>query len=223
MLTRIGCALGLAVLAVAAGRAVAGPDWVEHNEAGSTLPTAEPTIGVGSINTISGTLNGGELVPDFEDMYLIRILDPLNFSMSVISANFDAQLFLFNVTLPGEAFGLLANDNGPNSNMPFLTSLATDGTGSKVSFAGVYAVAISASGRVPVSRTGPIFFFANPTEISGPDGIGGINPHEDWTGPGVGGSYAISCTGVGFYETPAPGTGAVLAVGGLLAARRRRR
>ena len=222
MLTGRGCVVGLSVLALTSGLAMAGPDWVEHGEAGSSIATAEPTLGIGSIRTISGNL-GGTLVPDYEDMYLIRVLDPNVFSMSVMNTNFDAKMFLFNVTLPGEGFGLLANDNGPESNMPLLTAMADDGTGAKVSVPGIYAVAISGSGRDPISRTGPIFRFDTLTEISGPDGVGGLNPLEDWSGDGVGGSYSIACTGVGFYDVPAPGSLAALAAGALLAARRRRR
>src|SRR5689334_17234309 len=121
-------ALGLAALILASGSAVAGPDWVEHNDAGSTLGTAQQTQGSGEIHSISGTLMGGTLTGDFEDMYLVRVLDPSVFSLRVVSAQFDPQLFIFNVTLPNEAFGLLANDNTPLSTLPLLTAMATDGT-----------------------------------------------------------------------------------------------
>ncbi len=217
-----GCVVALSALLFAESRALAGPDWVEHGDAGSTLGGAQQTIGIGAIHTISGTLGGQTLTGDFEDMYLIRVLDPATFSMKVIGANFDAQLWVFNVTIPGQAFGLLANDNTPAGINPIVTSLATDGTGAQLKVPGVYAVAISGAGRVPVSLNGPIFFFGSPTEISGPDGPGGINPHIDWTGEGETGSYTIQTEGVGFYDTPAPGSIAVLAAGAIAGARRRR-
>ncbi len=223
MRIQVRSVVALSALTLASGRVLAGPDWVEHNDAGSNLGTAQQTLGVGMINSISGTLGGSSLAPDFEDMYLIRVLDPLTFSMSVVGADFDAQIFVFNVTLAGEAFGLLANDNTAAGNMPVVTHLSTDGTGAKLGLAGVYAIAISGAGRVPISRTGPIFNFASPTEISGPDGPGGLNPHEDWTGIGQTGGYTIHTTGVGFYDTPAPGSATVLALGALIAGRRRRR
>ena len=202
---------------------LAGPDWVEGGDAGSTVGTAQYTFGVGQINSISGTLGGTGLVPDFEDMYIVRVTTPMAFQMSLFGGNFDAQLFVFNITQANEAFGLLANDNTPAGNSPVLTNLATDGTGAKISFPGVYAVAISAAGRYPISLNGAIFNYTSPTEISGPDGPGGINPHIDWAGPGQAGSYQIQTIGVGFYDTPSPGSGAVLGMGALLLARRRRR
>lgn len=202
--------------------AFAGPDWVETGDAGSTLPAAQQTRGTGAIHSISGNL-GGSLVPDFEDMFLVRVLNPLTFSMTITGASFDAQMFVFNVTLAGEAFGLLANDNTILGNQPVLGALANDGTGAALKFPGVYAIAISGAGRVPVSLNGPIFNFANPTEISGPDGPGGLNPHIGWTGVGQTGEYTVQVTGVGFYEVPAPGSSALLIGAAIAAGRRRRR
>lgn len=214
----------VAALALAAQSAVAGPDWAEHGDAGSTLFTAQQTLGSGTIHSISGTLGGGVgLVGDFEDMYLVRVNDPVNFSMTVSGASFDAQIFVFNVTLAGEAFGLIANDNTLSSNQPHVGPLATDGTGAALKFPGVYAIAISGAGRVPTSLNGPIFNFVSPTEISGPDGPGGINPHTGWSGEGQTGGYNILVTGVGFYDVPAPGTGTLLLGAAIAAGRWRRR
>jgi hypothetical protein len=218
--SRRGLAMFLCTMSLSS--AYAGPDWVEGQDAGSSIPTAQPTIGVGSIHTISGELNGTTLAPDFEDMYLIRVLDPVNFQMTVTGASFDPVLWIFNVTLPGEGFGLLANDNTNAGILPVLTPIATDLTGAKITLPGVYAVAISGSGRVPVSVNGPMYSFGSPTEVSGPDGSGGFLPLFGWSGPGQAGSYTIQATGVGFYDTPAPASAALLAMGGLLAARRRR-
>jgi hypothetical protein len=213
----------LSALAAAGAPALAGPDWVEGGtDAGSTLSTAQRTIGSGQLHSISGTLGGARAV-DFEDMYLITVTDPVNFSMTTGSSGFDAQLFIFNVTQANEAFGLLANDNTPTSVAPLLLPNATDGTQAAIRNPGVYAIAISASGRYPVSVSGAIFYYASPTEISGPDGPGGINPHIGWDGPGAGGNYTINVTGVGFYAVPGPGTVSAFAVAASLISRRRRR
>jgi hypothetical protein len=222
MLTTRLCAIGTCL--VFAGAAFAGPDWVEIGDAGSTLGSAQQTLGTGPLNSITGSLNGGlRVVGDFEDMYLIRVVDPVNFSMTLLGASFDAQLFVFNVTLANEAFGLLANDNTPSGNIPFVGPFANDGTGAALKNPGVYAIAISGAGRQPVSVNGLIFNFFSPTEISGPDGPGGINPHTGWSGEGQTGDYTITMTGVGFYNTPAPGSGAVFLGAALVAAARRRR
>lgn len=220
--TRGGCGMVLCLVGLTCGTALAGPDWVEGGDAGSMLASAQPTFGVGQIHSISGTLSGSLLLPDFEDMYLIKVTDPSIFQMKIIGADFDAQLWVFNVTLPGEAFGLLGNDNTILGNAPVLGPLATDGTGAKISLPGVYAIAISGAGRVPVSQNGPIYNFVSPTEVSGPDGPGGFLPLSGWTGDGQVGSYTIQTTGIGFYEVPAPASASLLALAGVLAARRRR-
>lgn len=205
------CALALAMC----GSAIAGPDWLEIGDAGPTLGTAQRTFGVGDLNTIAGTLSTGFGMPDYEDMYLITVTDPGNFSMTV-NANFNAQLWVFNVTLADQAFGLLGVQG------PAIGPFSNDDTGAALTTPGVYAIAISGVGRVPVSINGEIFAFQNPGEISGPDGPGGINPHIDWTGVGETGSYVINFEGSGFYDIPAPGGLAVIAVFALAGTRRRR-
>lgn len=221
------CVAASAAVVLVAGAAQAGPDWIEGAiDAGSTLETAQPIIGVGELNSISGTLSAGSPFgpggPDYEDMYLLRISSPSTFSFTVGDAQFDPQLFLFNVTLPGEALGLLANNNSIESPLPILSGPATDGSGAMVLLPGVYALGVSGVGRVPVSNTGPIFFFGSPTEVSGPDGQGGTNPLSDWTGEGQTGTYFINVEGVDWYNVPSPAGGSLL-LGGWLLARRRRR
>lgn len=222
---RVGAAAMAAVVVPAA--ALAGPDWIEQDDAGSVLTTAQQVVGVGSLARISGSLRRGTFFgpgeDDLEDMYLIRIDQPTMFSLQVTGANFDPQLFLFNITLPGEAFGLLANNDTPSGAFPLLTTPATDATGAQVLLPGAYAVAVSGLGRVPVSDSGAIFNFASGTEVSGPDGPGGINPHTGWTGDGQVGDYVIRLMGVDWYDVPAPGSAAGLALGLTVLARRRRR
>lgn len=218
---------GVAGSALLTSSALAGPDWLEQGDAGSQLGTAQPTLGVGQLQSISGSLGSGAGLGngglDLEDMYLIQVLDPSTFSMTISSADFDAQLFIFNVTLPGEAFGLLGNLDGPEGNIPFIGNMATDGSGAQISMPGVYAIAISGAGRLPVSNGGEIFNFDSMTEISGPDGPGGINPHNGWIGDGETGSYSVEITGGGFFDVPGPGGLPVLATMAFLGGRRRRR
>lgn len=218
----------------AAGPAFAGPDWVEIGDAGPTLATAQPVLGVNQLSHIVGSLStgiatadsegGGDLLaPDYEDLYLVRIQVPTMFSFQVGGTAFNAQLFLFNITLPGEAFGLLANDDTLLSNAPLLTSPATDATGAQVLLPGVYALGVTGYGHVPVSVTGPIFAFASTTEISGADGPGGLNPLSGWSGIGETGDYRIALQGIDWVDIPGP-TGAawVSVFGGLLLRRRSR-
>lgn len=230
---RARAAIALGVTVGLAGTSLAGPDWIEGGrvggqDAGSTIGFAQPILATSTqITTIVGRLDSGFDpnalgVPDLEDMYLLQILDPNTFSFNLVGANFDAQLWLFNVTFPGEAFGLLANNDTPFSINPVLTRPATDLTGADVRFPGVYAIAISGLGRLPVSSTGQIFNFASPTEISGPDGPGGLTPHIGWTGVGQTGDYMIEATGIGRFDVPAPGAAAVLIGLAAVAGRRRR-
>ena len=126
-------------------------------------------------------------------------------------------MWLFNVTRADEGFGLLGNlDSSVEDFRPILTSFATDDSGARVRNAGVYALAITANGRRPVSDGGAIFSFGEDrTEISGPDGIGGALPHVGWTGQGGSGIYNIAITGATFVDVPTPGVASL----GLIAPR----
>ncbi|HWB20305.1 MAG TPA: hypothetical protein VG711_08405 [Phycisphaerales bacterium] len=218
----LGCALS--AMGVTSASVFAGPEWVEMNDAGSTINTAQHTVGPSQLTSIAGHLGGLTALAfgsvDYEDMYLIQITDPSAFSMQVTNAGFDAQLFLFNVTLPGEGFGLLANNDFGGSQDPFIGNAATDATGAQVKLPGIYAIAISGYGRDPVSLNGLIFNFADREEISGADGPGGLNPLRMWTGEGETGDYNIELTGAAPIDTPTPGA---LAVFGLACVVRRNR
>lgn len=207
-----------------ASAALAGPDWVERGDAGATVATAQRVVGEGQLHSIAGETSAGFGEPDFEDMYLIRITDPATFKLTVVNANFDASLWLFNVSQANEAFGLLGNLSADGEGWnPVLSSQSTDGSGASVNSPGIYAFAVSGQGRTPVSNHGSIFAFETLGEMSGADGQGGLLPHIGWTGVGATGSYTILVDGATFVETPTPG---VLAVGGLAVAglglRRRR-
>jgi hypothetical protein len=215
--------LFVAVVCALAGTAYAGPDWIEVGDAGSSLATAQPIVGVGQPQRIEGSLSSGfaEQGVDLEDMYLLRIETPTSFSFDSTQTTFNTMLYLFNVTQAQEAFGLLANNDTPSSFGSIIDGPATDNTGAMVLNPGVYALAVTGFNRHPVSRTGDIFFFGSSTEISGPDGPGGINPLQGWTGAGETGSYTITLQGIGYVSVPAPGALAVLGAGVFMRRRRR--
>jgi hypothetical protein len=218
------------VVLASAASAVAGPDWAEVNDAGQQLFTAQVPRGTaGSLNTISGVLGGTGVEPDFADCYIIRIVNPSIFSATVTTANFDAQLYLFNISLPGGAYGLLANDDqSPSNNLPRFTNVSTDGTNVIVALPGDYMIGISGTSFHPLAPSGPggatgrIFNYANLTEVSGPDGPGGFNQLTTWSGQGEFGDYIITLTGCDFPIFPAPGTSGMLGLAGVVMARRRR-
>lgn len=208
----------VASAAVLAAPAFAGPDWVERGDAGSFINTAQITTGIGGIRSLVGTISAGSRsAPDLEDVYIIRIDNPATFSISLNAVNFTPALYLFNLTQASQALGLL----GVNGT---LVSTSTDGTMAQVTAPGLYALAVTYAGNVPQSRSGAIFNFASSTEISGPDGPGGINPLESWnpTIPLVGGNYDLDVEGVDFADVPSPGAALLLGAAGLLAGRRRR-
>jgi hypothetical protein len=226
--TALHALAGSALVMGLSSHALAGPDWLEQGDAGSTITGAqkpERPQGATGLTSISGNLAAGFTEPDYEDLYYIRITDPANFSIRPAFADFNVVLYLFNITVNGEGFGLLGNDNeSPTSNMPKLTGMSTDGTGVEVTVPGDYVLAVTGFGRVPVSRNGAIFNFQSPTEISGPDGPGGFNPLRGWTGVGETGHYSFTLQATDFPIAPAPGAGVAVAAGmGAMMGRRRRR
>jgi hypothetical protein len=182
----------------------AGPDWIEHGDAGALPSSAETTSGPvgGSIGRISGGLDGlgaplvGGFGGDFEDMYLIRIDNPLLFCATTVpcgdgcgSAEFNTQLWLFNAN----GLGLLGNNDTPTSQLlgaPLATGstlgpFACDETQSSIPEPGLYYLAISHN-NIPQSTGGPIFAFDDQNlcglgELSGPDGPGGGAPITGWS------------------------------------------
>jgi hypothetical protein len=153
---------------------------------------------------------------DREDVYLIRIIDPVAFVASTDpndcvavgepptffcgSADFDTRLWLFRIDVGSDsARGHLANDEkSPFSGSSKLVSASTDGTAMVVVSPGYYLLAISTFGNVPLSGGGPIFEFATRTEVSGPSGPGGAGAHIGWSGggPPAPGAYRIVLSGV---------------------------
>jgi hypothetical protein len=189
---RLGSAMSLLV-----GAAVhAGPVWCESIDGGADagpLPgSAQVPMGGGPLFKIDGKLAGASpAAPDFEDMYLIYVVDPLGFVASTSpldggGAEFDTQLWLFRVD-PSDctsARGLLANDDiADGKSFSRILPLASDGSGAALLVPGFYYIAISgAPGDDPLSANGLIFDQLDPTEISGPDGLGGGDPIIGWQG-----------------------------------------
>lgn len=210
--------------------AFAGPEWEERIgvDAGP-LPDAAQVVGNtagGPLASIRGRLSGADgLLPgvgDFQDMYLIQIVDPAGFAAQVSFPDgdvFDTQLFLFDTVIGPGGFGLLGNDEiagaGPGPSQ--LLAAADDGSGFSVPGPGLYYLAISGSDSDPQSVGGDIFNMpAGSTEISGADGPGATaGPVSSWTGPGEIGEYRVQLQGCRLIqiENPCPadfdGNGAV--------------
>jgi len=197
-----------------ASPALSGPTWPEGPEAGALPGSAQKVYGPGAIFLIVGDLSGPSPAPvadrgltgDFQDMYLIKIVDPVSFLAATDPnfdgfADFDTQLFLF--TGPdhpdGPGLGVFGNDDSPSApgGQSLITNNVDDGSTPPPLVGGVhYYLAISGAGSDPVSAGGAIFNLALPNERSGPDGPGGGMPIQAWSGPGDFGSYGISLQGV---------------------------
>lgn len=213
-------------LLILATPALAGPDWIEDGDAGSSVGDAQDTTEVGRVNTIAGTLGGG----DQEDVYRLIIEDaddihsPVDFGLMPGSdPSFNPSLWLFD----SAGFGVLGNDDDPifGGIDARLITPSTDGV-TLLLPPGEYYLAVTESGNVPLSfrefgRGGSgvfeeIFSFVDAFEVSGPDGAGADNPLAAWSGgAGSSGNYGI-------IITPAPSTLAVISFAGLSVTRRRR-
>ncbi len=239
---------GAAFMALA-GTAMASsssPGWVEDPDAGNLPGGAQITIGVGMMGFISGNLGMSMLTGEIDlvDMFLIRIVDPLDFRVTTDPqddelpkgfAEFDTQLWLFKPVVGGrpEALGLLGNDDHFELGGPFSLLLPdpTDDFGKGLVEPGLYYIAITRSNHDPFSlddqvppKQGDIFFQEELTEISGPDGPGGPFKITGWAGDQGGdfaGEYSMALRGVEF--APAPGALSLFIIAAVGARRRRRR
>ncbi len=191
----IGLAMGMAILGLAPV-AAAGPDWEEGSlgtgDAGSLpgdaqVPKGQPPLT--DLLSLSGNLTGfGLLGTDFQDLYIIYIDEPLDF-LVITGTGLSVQLWLFRI----DGLGLLG------TSAPELRSVSTDGSGAAVTMPGLYVLGVSALPSAPIdAASAPLFFFASPGEISGPDGPGGPNPVANWTTTTGSGAYTLLLTGVVF-------------------------
>ncbi len=228
--------VGVVAITLTATATASGPKYTEMGDAGSDPGGSQPTVGNGTLTAINGGLGSSALFGgiDFEDMFLINIVDPMKFRVTTDPAdpelmdlnpfcNFNSQLWLFQPTSadPLDALGFLGNDDHPavpGSLLSLLIPVPTDGSPPLVE-AGCYYIAISRSiffdpkenrnDPVGGDEMNPeeIFNQLIPTEISGPDGPGGMVPISGWTGDKGGafdGAYRIALRGVEFAVSPCP-------------------
>lgn len=234
---------GAVFMALAVTAMASGPDWDEDGDAGD-LPPGQGTFGLGRLGFISGNMGMSSLFGDIDvvDMYLINIVDPMNFRATtdpnddigkgMAFAQFDTQLWLFqpNPKNAREALGIVGNDDHFELGGQFSLLLpdATDG-GPGLMAAGFYLLAITRFNHDPFSMGGDIFFQADPQEISSADGPGGMLPigprFTGWAGdPGgaFAGDYRIALRGVEFSDVPAPGALSLFIIAAVGSRRRRR-
>ena len=221
---RLGALLGL--LVIPAG--LYAGTYSEIGDAGKTIGTAQLVNGLPGgtpLAEIFGTLTASDA-----DIFAIFVTGGQTFSATTVSNSsnfFDTQLFLFDST----GKGVYANDDDPDS--PPQSTLPASHTLTPVA-PGLYYLAISGSGYLPVSAGGLIF---PSTAIPGipdpgvvdPSGPGGAQALSGWsaTSSELGG-YDIILTGAEFVgaansDAPEPSTVFILGGGGMMLALLRRR
>jgi hypothetical protein len=176
-----------------------------RGDAGSLPTTARRAIGAGQLLAINGDLGmaiaDAGLPVDTEDLYLVQVLDPAAFLAQTVQPMlaplFDTSLWLFDPCGLGNLGNLQKSDM---LGAPFarLLPTATDGTMFVLDKPGPYFLGISGVVREPGSQTGPIFEFALPGEISGPDGPGFKQPLIEWLGNSGEGNYRVILEGIAF-------------------------
>lgn len=210
------------VLTAIAGLAVAtaaqAQVWVEIPDApAAAVPTPAPqlTVGLGALTSIVGGPNAAPGTADTVDTFCIYIPDPAAFSATTVGgATWDTQLFLFSYAPSG--MGVTFNDDS--------TGLQSTLTGAFLPGPGMYAIAISRYDCDPLNAAGAEIWLDSPFGVErAPDGPGAPGPVAGWSAGTDIASYTIFLTGAFYCEqVPAPGSIALLGLGGLLAARRRR-
>ncbi|MCP9874376.1 hypothetical protein [Synechococcus sp. Cruz CV-v-12] len=190
--------------------------WNEVGDAGQNgVGAAQVTVGAGALTTINGSLFRDQDV----DLYCIRITDFANFRAIVTaSTNPDSTLHLFN---PDGTLQVYNDDYFSGSGFSLITSQGVFANGT-------YFLAMANYDNRPrsVSNTD---LHAN-TVWPGPQNNqvqGNGLVLSSWAGDGVvffglPGAYTIELQGAEFHFIPAPSAAAMLGLGGLMAARRRR-
>lgn len=207
--TNVAMLVGL----VASASVATAQTWNEVGDAGQSIAGAQATVGPGDLQFINGSLSDRNDV----DLFCIRITDEAQFRAEVTSfVGMDSVLWLFNPDGTLQVF----NDD-------FTGALSTI-TSQGVFANGVYFLGISRFANSPVNAANADL--ATVDFWPGPDGAqfqGNTNILDNWnndTSPSVqGGAYSITLRGAEFHVVPAPGAAAVLGLGSVLVAGRRRR
>ena len=189
--------------------------WAEVGDAGPLPGTAQATVGVGPLLTITGAIGSGIDA----DMYLIYVTGGTVFSASTVGTPgtlADTQLFLFN----SAGLGVRANDDCPTA--PSFRSCLPAGF---MLAEGLYYLVITGFDYDPVSAGGLIFPTVPFTGIFTATGPGGGSPIIGYSGASGTGTYSISLTGASYAVIPEPTTMLLFGTGlaGALAARRRKK
>jgi hypothetical protein len=182
--------------------------WNEVGDAGDTLLSAQWTVGTGPLTQISGILpNAIDL-----DLFVIRITDAGNFKAWRYAAQQTASdLWLFDAN----GYGITHDDSVWNG-QTLLTGASVPGNG-------LYYLGISNDGAEAGSSGGLIWTSPLQYGERAPDGPGAAQPFNGWLSTGLNYDsvgYVIHLEGAEFAVVPEPSALALLALGGLLLARR---
>ena len=201
----MGIAAGLAIVASAQAQV-----WTEVGDAPDL--TGQPTIGTGPLTGIVGGLSASGDV----DMYCITVTDPVTFGAVVATAGFDSQIWMFDLG----GMGMNHNDDNVGLFSGIYVGGPAAGTPAPIPVVagGIYGLAISAYDNDALAGGGPMWTDTPFGDQTSPELIPG--PLAAWTGGGGSGTYDIRLTGASYW-VPEPASLSLLALGGLLLARRR--
>ncbi len=207
-------AIALFGLLAATGMASA-QNWAEVGDAGEIVDGVQDVVGVGILNQITGSVTALDA-----DAFRIRISNPAAFSAAATGIQGDTTLYLFNL----DGTGIAKNDDISGTNFE---SLLPVGNALYAGLpAGDYIIAIGGFAYQPFSVAAPTLlsqavFDPNVfTAVQAPQNAGPVLSWAQLATTPTSGNYTITLTGAEFI--PAPGAAALLGLGGLLAARRRR-
>jgi hypothetical protein len=165
--------------------------WYESVDAGQLPATAQTPAGAGPLTSIVGNLGSADA-----DMYLIDIIDPINFVAGTCNTGttMDTQMWLFDT----QGLGITHRDDGP------CTGLQSDITGRVCPFPpGCYLVAVSGYNYDP-SGPGGLIWLSSPFNTERcPGGPGAPGPVTSWGATGASGAYTIALVGVNYCATTA--------------------
>ncbi|WP_218079831.1 PEP-CTERM sorting domain-containing protein [Anthocerotibacter panamensis] len=189
--------MGLILTTSVLAHGVQAATFTEIGDVGQTLTTAAiPTPESVPLITIFGTLSSSTDA----DLFLINIIDPVNFSATTVNAetSVDTQLFLLN----SSGAAVFLNDDDPAGLGSILQSTLPTGIGPLT--AGVYYLGISPFGYDPVNLNTLLFATgSSSTAIVGPNISSPLTGFVGNPFSTPGGSYRINLTGVQTVPEPA--------------------